>query len=130
MIVVDASVVVTALADDTLDAAPVRARLHDVRAFAPEIFDLEVASALRHLRRGGWLDDRRSAEALEDLAALPVTRAPHRPLIRRIWELRDNVSPYDAAYVALAEVTGATLLTADRALARAPGVECAVELLT
>ena len=130
MIVVDASVVVTALADDTIDATRVRARLQGVRAVAPEIVDLEVASALRHLRRAGRLDERRSAEALEDLAVLPVTRAPHRPLLRRIWEMRENVSPYDAAYVALAEATGATLLTADRALALAPGVRCTVELLS
>jgi predicted nucleic acid-binding protein len=60
---------------------------------------------------------------------MPLQRIPHTALIRRVWELRDNVTPYDAAYVALAEVLGATLLTADIRLSRAPGIQCQVETL-
>ena len=61
--------------------------------------------------------------------ALPIRRLPHAPLLPRIWALRDNLTAYDAAYVALAEAIGAPLLTADRKLARAPGIDCEVELL-
>ncbi len=68
--------------------------------------------------------------ALTDLADLPMARVSHRPLLRRCWELRDNLTVYDAAYVALAESLDATLVTADARLARAPGVRCAVELLS
>ena len=67
--------------------------------------------------------------ALRELAALPIMRVAPGPLLARCWELRDNLTVYDAAYVALAETTGATLLTSDRRLAGAPGVRCEVELL-
>src|ERR1035441_4222389 len=62
-------------------------------------------------------------------AAPPAQRAPHRPLLPRCWELRDNLTIYDAAYVALAEALHATLLTGDRRLARAPGPQCPIEIL-
>jgi predicted nucleic acid-binding protein len=84
----------------------------------PELADLEVASVLRRQIRAGALDGRRAALALDDLAALPAQRAPHRPLLARCWELRDNLTVYDAAYVALAEAMHAALLTGDRRLAR------------
>lgn len=77
----------------------------------------------------GWLDESGAQQALDDLAALNLVRAPHLPLMPRIWELRDNLTPYDAAYVALAEALGATLLTADARSTRAPGLRCEVELL-
>jgi predicted nucleic acid-binding protein len=63
-----------------------------------------------------------------DLRALPIERVPHTALLERAWALRHNLTPYDAAYVALAEALGAPLLTADRRLARASGPRCAVEL--
>lgn len=130
MIVVDASVVVVALADDAQDGDFARARLRGERLNAPELLDLEVASVLRRQMLRGAMDARRVALALNDLAALPFERAPHRPLIGRCWQLRDNVTIYDAAYVALAEVLGVTLLTGDRRLASATGPECHIELLT
>jgi predicted nucleic acid-binding protein len=71
---------------------------------------------------------RRARLALDDLAALPARRAPHRPLLPRCWELRDNLTVYDAAYVALAEALKATLLTGDRRLARASGPKCPIEI--
>ncbi len=96
---------------------------------APEIVDLEVVSVVRRALSLGHLDLRRAAFALDDLARLALRRVAHVPLLHRVWELRDNLTPYDAAYVALAEVLHAPLLTADGRLARAPGLLCSVELL-
>lgn len=130
MLVVDASVLVVALADDDEDGDRARERLGGEEIAAPEIVDLEVASVLRRLVASGSMPERRASLALDDLLDMPVRRAPHRPLIGRCWELRDNVSPYDAAYVALAEALETTLVTADSRLAAAPGPRCPVELLT
>lgn len=96
----------------------------------PALADLEVASVLRRAVMVGRLDDRRSAQALADLAALPLRRAPHTPLLDRIWQLRENLTVYDAAYVALAETLEVLLLTADRRLSTAPGIDCEVEVFT
>ena len=87
-----------------------------------------AASVLRRQMRAGTLNARRARLALDDLAALPARRAPHRPLLTRCWELRDNLTIYDAAYVALAEAMSATLLTGDQKLARAPGPQCHIEV--
>jgi predicted nucleic acid-binding protein len=129
MIVVDASVVAPALADDGADGRRARSRLRGERLVAPEVIDLEVASVVRQARQGGLLDDQRAALALADLAELDLKRIGHRPLLARIWELHPNLTPYDAAYVALAETTGITLVTGDRRLGRAPGPRCDIELL-
>ena len=128
MIVVDASVLVVALADDGLDGDEARARLRGEHVAVPELADLEVASVLRRQARTGAVDDRRARLALNDLAALPAQRVHHRPLLARCWELRDNLTVYDAAYVALAEALGATLLTGDGRLANAPGPRCPIEI--
>jgi predicted nucleic acid-binding protein len=129
VIVIDASVVVTGLADDGPDGDRVRARLRGERLAAPEVIDLEVASAWRRLVSTGNLHQRRAALALADLDAMRIERAPHRPLLARCWELRDNLTIYDAAYVALAELMQIPLLTGDRRLAEAPGARCGVELI-
>jgi predicted nucleic acid-binding protein len=129
VIVVDASVVAVALADDGHDGDGARVRLRGERLAAPELIDLEVASVLRGQLRGVVIDRPRAELALADLATMPIRRAGHRPLLARCWELRDNLTVYDAAYVALAEALGAVLLTADRRLARAPGPRCAIEVL-
>ena len=129
MIVADASVLVVALADDGSDGDQARSRLQGERLTVPELADLEVASVLRRQMRAGTLDARRALLALGDLAALPARRAPHRPLLPRCWELRDNFTIYDAAYVALAEAMNITLLTGDRKLASAPGPRCLIEVL-
>jgi predicted nucleic acid-binding protein len=128
VIVADASVLVVALADDGPDGDQARARLHGERLAVPELADLEVASVLRRQRKAGILDARRARLALEDLVALPARRAPHRPLLPRCWELRDNLTIYDAAYVALAEAMNTILLTGDQKLARAPGPQCPIEI--
>lgn len=129
MIVVDASVIVTALGDDGPDGDATRARLADERLAAPHLIDLEVVSAWRRLYSGGSLDERRVSLAMTDLRQLRIERVPHGQLIERCWELRDNLTIYDAAYVALAETLDVTLVTADRRLARAPGIRCQLEVL-
>lgn len=129
MIVVDASVLATALADDGDDGDHARERLHGQVLAAPELIDLEVASVLRRLLLSGHLPVRRAEQALVDLADLPLRRAPHRALISRCWSLRENVTIYDASYVALAEALNVVLVTADARLSRAPGVRCEVEVL-
>ena len=129
MIVVDASVLATALGDDGPDGDRARTRLRGERLSAPELVDLEVASVLRRRVQGGEVDIRRAALALTDLAAMPLRRAPHRPLLARCWELRDNLTIYDASYVALAEALDVTLLTGDGWLARAPAPRCRVDML-
>jgi predicted nucleic acid-binding protein len=129
VIVVDASVLATALGDDGPDGDRARARLRGERLSAPELVDLEVASVLRRQVQGGEVDIRRAALALADLAAMPLRRAPHRSLLTRCWELRNNLTIYDASYVALAEALEVTLLTGDGRLARAPGPRCRVEML-
>ncbi len=129
MIVVDASALATALADDGDDGDRCRARLAGEQLAAPEIIDLEVCSVLRKLVRNGDLTTRRAGAALQDLADLPLERVRHRALLDRIWRLRDNLTPYDAAYVALAEAAGAVLITGDARMASAPGIRCSIERL-
>ena len=129
MLVVDASVLVVALADDGPDGDRVRQRLRGEQLAAPELIDLEVGSVLRRQNRAGQIDDRRADMALNDLAAIPVQRAGHSRLLGRCWELRQSLTFYDAAYVALAEALQVTLLTGDRRLARAAGPACPIETI-
>ena len=129
VLVVDASVLASALGDDGTSGDAARARLLDEELTAPELIDLEVLSVLRRQRAAGSLDDRRSRLALDDLRDLPLERVSHRDLLWRAWELRDNLTVYGAAYVALAEVLGVTLLTADAHLVNTPGARCVMELL-
>jgi len=129
VLVVDASVLAAALADDAADGDQARARLRGERLAAPDLIDLEVTSVLRGRLAGGHLDLRRADLALMDLLAIPLDRVPSAQLVPRSWELRDNLTVYDAAYVALAEALDAPLLTADARLAKAPGPRCSIELL-
>jgi predicted nucleic acid-binding protein len=109
-----------AIADRILTA---REPLH-----APHLLDLEVAQVLRRYVARGEVTEPRSREALEVLTVFPLTRYSHEPLLRRIWELRESLTAYDAAYVALAESLGGTLLTRDQRLARATGIRARVQL--
>jgi len=129
VIVVDASVVVTALGDDGPDGDHARMRLRGERLIAPHVIDLEVASAWRRLYAAGELGGRRADLAIADLRDLRLDRVPHGPLLARCWELRTNLTVYDAAYVAVAELLGTTLVTADNRLAGAPGPRCRIEVL-
>ncbi|GAB2465002.1 type II toxin-antitoxin system VapC family toxin [Jatrophihabitans fulvus] len=130
MIVVDASVLAPALSDDGVSGERARERLASEHLAAPELVDLEVASVLRGQALAGKLTDRRATLALKDLADLPLERVAHAHLLRRCWELRTNLTVYDAAYVALAELLQVPLLTADGAMAGAPGTTCSIEVLT
>ena len=129
VLVVDASVLAPALADDGADGDKARARLRGQALVAPELVDLETTSVVRRQLLAGTLDARRARLALTDLVELPLRRAPHRPLLARCWELRQNVTVYDAAYVALAELLDVVLLTADARLANAPGPRCRFDLV-
>ena len=130
VLVVDASVLAPALADDGPDGDLARARLRGQSLAAPELIDLETTSVIRRQSRDGALDLRRALLAVSDLVELPLRRAPHRPLVARCWELRENLTVYDAAYVALAEVLEIVLLTADKRLANSPGPRCEIEVLS
>lgn len=129
MIIVDASVLASALGDDGEDGGRARQGMLGDRLAAPELIDLEVISVWRRALRARRMTARRAAQAIGDLQVLPLARAPHRPLLPRIWELASNLTAYDAAYVALAEALSAPLLTADRRIARAPGLRCEITLL-
>jgi predicted nucleic acid-binding protein len=130
MIVVDASALLELLLN-TAAGARVAARLFAPREslHAPHLIDLEVAQVLRRYSLAGALDAARGAEALEDLADVPLRRYPHDVLLPRIWDLRRNATAYDAAYLALAEALDAPLVTRDRALASIPGHAARVEVL-
>lgn len=129
MIVVDASVLAPALADDGADGDQARASLRGQALAAPELIDVEVPSVLRRLLLAGQLPARRADLAVSDLLALPLQRVSHRTLLRRCWALRENLTTYDAAYIALAEMLDVVLVTSDARLARAPGIQCDVDLL-
>ncbi len=130
MIVIDAGVLATALADDSPTGAGVRRLLEGRRFVAPELIDLEVTSVLRKLASKKVLSDERAAQAVVDLSDFPVRRASHLPLLGRCWALRENLTVYDAAYVALAEALDVRMLTADARLARTPGPRCEFELIS
>jgi predicted nucleic acid-binding protein len=95
---------------------------------APHLLDLEVAQVLRRLVREGAISASRAQEAIADLLDLRLTRYPHDVLLPRIWQLRQNLTAYDAAYVVLAEKLSATLLTRDARLGSASGHKAHVEV--
>lgn len=130
MIVVDASVLANALADDGADGAEARRRLTEAGDLAaPDLIDVEVVAVLWKRWIAGDLTDQRFSDAVGDLEDLALTRYPALALMRRAFELRANVTAYDAASVALAERLGCSLLTADQRLAAAPTTTCPVEVL-
>lgn len=129
MLVVDASCLYEVLADGP-GAEPVRARMaRDGDLAAPHLIDAEVLGIIRGHALRGLLDQTAAHQAVADLADWPGERYSHRSLLTRAWELRDTVRTWDALYVALAEVLGATVITLDGRLARAEGPTCPVELL-
>jgi len=128
VIVVDAGLVVAALV--AADAGAVREALREEELAAPSLLDLEVLSALRGLSRGGQLPEPRARAAVRDLGALPIQRHDHLPLLNRCWQLRDNLTVYDAAYIALAELLDLELWTTDLRVARSPGVACRLRVFS
>jgi predicted nucleic acid-binding protein len=128
VIVLDASTVLEILLQ-TEAGAPVAERLltFDSSLHAPHLLDVEVAQVLRRFVAQGEVPEARARQALAALADFPLERYSHTILLPRIWALRQNLSAYDAAYVALAEVLGATLLTRDARISRAPGLAARIE---
>jgi predicted nucleic acid-binding protein len=130
MIVVDASALLEALLR-TPAARAVEGWLFDAAQtlHAPHLLDVEVAQVIRRYAANGEIDSERGRTALADLADLPLHRYPHDFLLPRVWELRNNLTAYDAVYVALAEALDAPLLTRDRRLAAAAGHIARIELV-
>jgi predicted nucleic acid-binding protein len=129
VIVVDASVLANAVGDDGADGDRARSAFAGDDVSIPDLADVEVVSVLRRRWMAKTMTGRRFAAAIEDLAMLPAERYPALPFMPRAYELRANVSAYDATYIALAEHLGCALLTADARLASAPGPRCAITVL-
>ncbi|HKM91808.1 MAG TPA: type II toxin-antitoxin system VapC family toxin [Candidatus Acidoferrales bacterium] len=130
MIVVDASAAVEWLLHSAAgDRVAERIFSRPQELHAPHLLDLEVTQALRRAVTAGTLSLSRATEGLQDYLDLPIVRHSHEPILWRIWDLRDNLVAYDAAYVALAESLGATLLTCDAKLRDASGHSARVEVV-
>jgi predicted nucleic acid-binding protein len=125
----DTSAVVEFLVGTDEVAENVRDSVRGEKLAAPHAVDVECASTLRGLVRGGKLPPDEGQRALELLGRMAMRRYSHIPLLGRIWQLRDNMWPYDAAYVALAESLDADLVTVDGKIEEVPGIRCAVRNL-
>lgn len=131
MIVLDASALLEALLPSRPGAPRALSLAHSDGAglHAPHLLDVEIAQVVRRFVAKGDITPERGRDALRDLSLIPIKRHGHGFLLPRVWELRDNLTAYDAIYVALAEALDATLLTSDARLAAAPGVRARVELV-
>ena len=125
--VVDASVVVELLTDSGPEGEWAAARLADAILAAPQLMPYEAGNILRRQVLHGNLDVYLATLAQADLVSLPVDLLPYSVVADRVWRLRENLTAYDAAYVAVAEMLGAPLLTLDVKLARAPGLTCSID---
>jgi predicted nucleic acid-binding protein len=131
MIVLDASAIVELIVEPSAATGALRARLQaDPDIHVPHLVDAEVTNALRRKLLAGQLDILRARRAIRRLAVMRLVRWQQTPLLGRALALRHQLSAYDAIYVAMAEVTGATLLTRDGRLARAAGHRARVELVS
>jgi predicted nucleic acid-binding protein len=130
VIVLDASALVELILD-TPTGELVAARIADPAEglHVPHLADIEVVQALRRYVREGEIEAARAGVALDDLRALDLQRHAHEPLLERVWSLRQNLTAYDAVYVALTEVLDGVLVTCDRPLSRASALAGRVELL-
>jgi predicted nucleic acid-binding protein len=126
MIVLDNSALIEYLIGDSDVARRVRKLLVGQEIAVPHSIDLECLSVLRRGIRSGAIEAARAIEAFDLFRRLPLQRHAHTPLLARIWELRDNMTSYDAAFVALAEQLGASLVTVDAKFSRTPGPRCQV----
>lgn len=130
MIILDTSAAVEwLLGRQAAEAVADRFRNPTVTVQAPSLLGVEVAAALRGLVLGKHTTTERASIALSDLVSANIALHDPTPLLPRAWELRDNLTPYDAVYVALAEVLGATLVTTDARIARAPGLRAAIDVV-
>jgi predicted nucleic acid-binding protein len=130
VIVLDASAAVAWLLQTSMGARVAHRILSSRETLhAPHLLDVEVTQVFRRQVAHGAITTSRAEEALQDLLDLRVSRYPHGLFLRRVWELRGNLTAYDALYVALAEALDATLLTCDGKLALAPGHHARVEVI-
>jgi predicted nucleic acid-binding protein len=125
-VVCDSSALAALLLDSGTDGQWVCAFLGDAELGAPTLLGYETANIIRRHELAGLISPDQAAQAHADLLDLAIEHWPHELLARRAWELRQNLSLYDASYVALAELTGAPLATLDRRIRRAPGLRCTV----
>jgi len=131
LIVVDASVLVNVIGDDGVDGRRARRELEEAGdVAAPDLVDVETVAVLRRRWLAGTITEGRFANAIDDLEVLDLDRYPTLSFMRRSYELRANVTAYDATYVALAEALSCELLTGDRRLAAAPGLRCVIRVLS
>ena len=129
MIIVDASVLANALTDDGPLGQAGRAELaRDVHWAGPEHLVVETFSAIRGRLLGAKIRERRAHDAVRALTVSTIELIRTAPLLTRMWQLRDNLSGYDAAYVAAAEANDCALVSADRRLTRANGIRCELRL--
>ena len=126
VVVADASVLVDALSSKGAIADRARSALEGRRLAAPEHLRIETFHLIHSRLLGRKINSTIAVEAIKDLAAVPLELLPTQLILRRMWELRDNLSGYDAAYVAAAEYLGVPLVTFDRRLASVPGQRCEV----
>ena len=126
MIVIDASVAIEALQRP----GPARELVTDQDLHAPHLIDAEIAHALRRHVRTGEATVPTATVQLETWRHVGLVRHASSSLLMRVWELRENLTAYDAHYIALAEVLGCDVITSDRRMATAPGARCEVHLLT
>lgn len=128
MLVLDTSAAIAAVVGHPTNGRLLERLGEDGDLHAPHLFDVEALHVLRRLVRADEMTAERAARAREDLDALNVLRYPHVALLDRMWALRDNLTAYDAAFVALSETLGVPLVTADGRLAAAPGHHATIEV--
>jgi predicted nucleic acid-binding protein len=129
VLVVDASVLAPVIADGGSDGRRFRERLRHETVAGPDLLRIEVTSVLRRHANTRRLTPAQAAAAISDLLDFPIRVFPTAHLLRRVWELRQNMTAYDGCYIALAEAVASPLVTADRRLANSPGLRCEVEVL-
>ncbi len=127
-LVCDASAVVTVLLDSGNAGAWLARRLAAAELYAPALLHFECSNVIRRHEIGGLISSDQAAQAHADLLDLPMEFFPYEAVAQRVWHLRRSLTSYDAAYVALAEILDAPLVTLDRRLSAAPGVTCRIEV--
>lgn len=126
-LVLDASVAIEVFSSPEPDPE-LRRRVLTGTAAAPELFDIEACNVLRKMVLRGRISASDASGVLQDIRDAPIDRIAHRHLVQRVWELRDNVTAYDASYVALAELIGVPLVTCDARIGRASGHQASIEV--
>jgi predicted nucleic acid-binding protein len=127
VVVCDASALIAVLLDAGPDGRWATDALAGADLAAPHLLDFECSNIIRRHALAGLISSDLAAQAHSDLVALPIERWPYDLLGPRVWELRHNLSSYDASYVAVAELAGATLVTLDQGISRAPQLRCPVQ---